>query len=115
MSDGPINRPVFTELQDTMGSDFAEELVATFLDEAPGILAELRSAAAGGEQDRFRRAAHSIKSNANIFGADDLAALARQLEIAGLSADPAANAAQLATLDAQYERTAAALRDLHDG
>ena len=52
-----------------MGAEFAAELVATFLDEAPGMVAELKAAAAGGDADAFRRAAHSLKSNASVFGA----------------------------------------------
>ena len=57
------------------------ELVDTFLTEAPLMLAELRSALADGNSDRFRRAAHSLKSNSNTFGATALGAMARELEL----------------------------------
>ena len=40
------------------------------------------------DADRFRRAAHSLKSNSNTFGALRLAALARELELNGLDAGP---------------------------
>ena len=73
----------------TTGAEFVGELVDTFLEEAPGMLAELRSARADGNAERFRRAAHSLKSNGNTFGALSLAALARELELKGLDADPA--------------------------
>ena len=53
------------------------------------MLAELRSARAAGDAERFRRAAHSLKSNSNTFGALALGALARELELNGLDADPA--------------------------
>jgi len=111
MTESPIDQSVFAELQDAMGSDFIAELVTTFLDEAPGILAELKTAAETGEQDNFRRAAHSLKSNANIFGAYELAELARQMEISGLEPDPA----QIDVLSAEYKRTASTLKDLLDG
>jgi HPt (histidine-containing phosphotransfer) domain-containing protein len=45
------------------------ELVDTFLAEAPSMLADLRESLASGEAERFRRAAHSLKSNGNTFGA----------------------------------------------
>lgn len=109
-----IDNAVFAELQDTAGADFVAELVDTFLDEAPTMLAELRAAQsspAGPSADAFRRAAHSLKSNGQTFGALPLAELARALELGGLPAD----AAPLAALEAEYARAAAALRGLARG
>jgi HPt (histidine-containing phosphotransfer) domain-containing protein len=111
MSDSPIDAAVFAELQATTGAEFAAELVATFLDEAPQMLAELRAAQSAGSADRFRRAAHSIKSNANTFGAARLGAAAKALELGGLIADTA----PLDALQAEYERAAAALQELARG
>ena len=45
------------------------------------MLAELRAARAAADADRFRRAAHSLKSNSHTFGALGLGALARDLEL----------------------------------
>jgi HPt (histidine-containing phosphotransfer) domain-containing protein len=111
MSATPIDAATFAELQDTAGAEFVSELVGTFLEEAPQMLAELRAAMADASADRFRRAAHSIKSNANTFGALRLGEMARQLELAGLPAD----AAPLDALQAEYQRVAAALQDLARG
>jgi HPt (histidine-containing phosphotransfer) domain-containing protein len=85
MSGSVLDPAALAELQDTMGADFAAELVETFFAEAPGLLADLRRAAATGDQDAFRRAAHSIKSNAGLFGATVLASMARGMELGGLS------------------------------
>ena len=115
MDDSVIDRAVYAELEDTAGAEFVAELVNTFLEEAPGMLAELRSARAENHAERFRRAAHSLKSNANTFGALRLAALARELELKGLDADPARDKAALAALEAEYARAAAALKDLRYG
>ncbi len=112
MSEGPIDLLVFNELQEATGSDFIVELVATFLAEAPEILAELKNAAVNAEQDQYRRAAHSIKSNANVFGAHELAELGRKMELSGLGPDQEATAKELALLDAAYERAATGLSDL---
>ncbi|HEV8261302.1 MAG TPA: Hpt domain-containing protein [Burkholderiales bacterium] len=115
MKESVIDRTVYAELQDTAGAEFVAELVDTFLEEAPGMLAELRSARSDAHAERFRRAAHSLKSNGNTFGALRLAALARELELGGLSADAARDMAALAALDAEYARAAAALKDLRHG
>ena len=115
MANETINHVTFQQLQDTAGGDFVRELVDTFLEEAPGMLAELRSARAANHPDRFRRAAHSLKTNSHTFGAMRLGALARDLELKGLDPDPAGDTAALAALEAEYARAAAALKDLRHG
>ena len=106
-----IDKAVFAELQDAAGADFVTELVDTFLVEAPQMLAELRAAQAAGVADRFRRAAHSLKSNSNTFGATLLGELSRELELGGVISDPA----PLAALEAEYARVAVALKELTHG
>jgi len=111
MAQTTIDAAVFAELQETAGADFVVELVDTFLEEAPAMLAELRDAQAAGSAERFRRAAHSLKSNASTFGATRLAAMARALELGG----PVPDGAPLDALEAEHLRVAAALADLRDG
>jgi histidine phosphotransfer protein HptB len=115
MNDQVIDRTVYAELRTTTGAEFVAELVDTFLEDAPRMLAELRSALNDGHADRFRRAAHSLKSNANTFGAANLAKLARELELRGLNAEPARDAAALTDLEEAYARTAAELKVLRHG
>ena len=69
MATDVIDASTFAELQDTAGAEFVAELVGTFLEEAPQMLAELRKARAAARDERFRREAHSLKSNCNTFGA----------------------------------------------
>ena len=106
-----VDLPTFTELQNNTGADFVIELVATFLAEAPGMQAELRAAWAAGAAGRFRRAAHSLKTNAQTFGALRLAEAARGLELRGLPRDAAA----LDELDAGCHEALAALQALARG
>jgi len=115
MNEAVIDKGVFTALQETAGAEFVAELVDTFLEEATGMLAELRSARAASHTDRFRRAAHSLKTNSNTFGAMRLGALARDLELKGLDADPSCDDMAIAALEAEYTRAAAALKDLRNG
>ena len=106
-----IDRTVFADLQDAAGADFVVELVATFAEEAPGMLRELQDAFGAGAAERFRRAAHSIKSNSQTFGAQRLAEMARTLELGGLPAD----GAPVQALADELDRTLAALKDLARG
>ncbi|HEX6138437.1 MAG TPA: Hpt domain-containing protein [Casimicrobiaceae bacterium] len=112
MDHASIDRATFEELKATAGADFVHELVATFLAEAPRMLAELRRAFAAADADAFRRTAHSLKSNSNTFGAATLGALARDLELGGLDRVRAAAGAPLDALAAEYARVAQALSAL---
>jgi histidine phosphotransfer protein HptB len=111
MDDNPIDPTTFAELQDTAGAEFVAELVGTFLEEAPQMLAELHAALPAGDALGFRRAAHSLKSNSNTFGALRLGEMARELELSGLPA----HAAPIDALQAEYERVAVALQELTRG
>jgi histidine phosphotransfer protein HptB len=118
MADPTIDPAVFKELQDTAGEDFAKELVDTFLEDAPAMLAELRGALAAGDADKFRRAAHSLKSNSLTFGAARLGSLARELEQQGLDHARAPGDGGVSPVDAlghEYARVATALKGLRDG
>ena len=110
MDNKAIDAAAFAELEASAGADFARELIATFLEEAPPMLAELRSAFAAGNAESFRRTAHSLKSNGLTFGALTLGALARELELKGMPDD----ALPLSALEAEYARAAAALTELRD-
>jgi HPt (histidine-containing phosphotransfer) domain-containing protein len=113
MAEPTIDAATFAELQASAGADFVRELIDTFLDEAPGMFAEARAAHAAGSAERFRRAAHSLKSNGNTFGALGFGAMARSLELGALPA--AGDTAAIDALEAEFARTAAALRELRDG
>ena len=112
MTQAAIDPATFRALQETAGAEFVTELAQAFFEEAPLMFAELESAYAAGDADRFRRAAHSLKSNSNTFGALVLGGLARDLELAGLAAVRSSGRAKLEELAQEYARVAAALKDL---
>ena len=78
-----IEKTTFEELKQMSGDEFINELIDTFLEDAPKMIAEIKSGLAANNADTFRRAAHSMKSNAATFGASQLAALAKDLEMLG--------------------------------
>jgi HPt (histidine-containing phosphotransfer) domain-containing protein len=109
MTDPTIDRATFEALQEAAGADFVQELVGTFLTEAPIMLDDLRDALAANDADRFRRAAHSLKSNSMTFGALTMGAMARTLELGGLGPVQQASGKPIDDLAAEYARVAQAL------
>ena len=73
----------FNSLKESTGADFIPELIDAFLEDAVTQMADLKTARESNDSELFRRAAHSLKSNAATFGAGDLTALARELEMMG--------------------------------
>ena len=112
MADATIDLATFEDLKATAGADFVRELVDTFLGEAPGMLEGLRSALAANDAERFRRTAHSLKSNSNTFGASELAAMARELELGGFAAARENGGEPLSALAHEYGRVAKELTEL---
>ena len=107
-----IDQKTFDELKEMSGDDFINELIDTFLEDAPKMIAEIKSAFASNNVDSFRRAAHSLKSNAATFGAGQLAALAKELEMLGKENKLHEIGDRLKALDEAYESVRNELKDL---
>ena len=60
MPDDLIDRGAFAELQQTAGADFVVELVDTFIEEAPSMLAEMRAALAAPKAAQVRPASTKV-------------------------------------------------------
>jgi HPt (histidine-containing phosphotransfer) domain-containing protein len=78
-----IDKATFEELKQMSGADFINELIDAFLDDGPHMIGQMEAALATGDVESFRRNAHSLKSNANTFGATELGTLAKELEMMG--------------------------------
>ena len=115
MDHAAIDRVTYDGLVDSAGEEFVCELVETFLAEAPRMLDDLRDAYAKDDAERFRRAEHSLKSNANTFGALTLGTLARELELGGLSPVRGAGGAPIDAAASEYARASKALEELTRG
>jgi HPt (histidine-containing phosphotransfer) domain-containing protein len=76
-----IDQTTFEELKQMSGGDFINELIDAFLEDAPNMLSNMQLALDVKDIESFRRNAHSLKSNANTFGAVELASLAKELEL----------------------------------
>lgn len=106
-----IDQATFDELKQMSGEEFINELIDTFLEDAPKIIEEMKSALGADNTDAFRRAAHSLKSNAATFGAGQLAALAKELETLGKENKLHETGDKLRVLEEAYESVRAELRE----
>jgi PAS domain S-box-containing protein len=110
-ADGVLDPEAFEKLRLRTGdADFTAELVDVFLHDAPPLLEALRGALEEAEAEHARRAAHTLKSNAELFGATRLAELCRELEATARSGSLGGTAELAAGIDAEYARVDAALR-----
>jgi PAS domain S-box-containing protein len=99
-------------LRELGGDEFLSEVVVTFLADAPPLMASLRVALERGEAGEVRRAAHTLKSNGQTFGAGSFAELCRELEERARSGE-LAGAGELADrIDREYVALAEALAPL---
>ena len=106
-----IDHSVLAALSESVGDDFVGELVDTFIEEAPGMFLEMAQALSAEDTDRFRRAAHSLKTNANTFGARVLAEKAKELEYMARENDLSIGD-RLKTLKDSYEQAVKKLKSL---
>ena len=107
-----IDKTTFNELKEMSGAEFINELIDTFLEDAPKMIDEIKSALGANNADTFRRAAHSMKSNAATFGASQLAALAKELEMLGKENKLHETGDRLRALEEAYESACSELKGL---
>ena len=98
-----IDKTTFDELKQMSGEEFINELIDTFLEDGPKMIAEIKSGLAANNADTFRRAAHSMKSNAATFGASQLSTLAKELEMLGKENKLHETGDRLKALEEAYE------------
>lgn len=114
MNDETIDLETLKRLLKLIGGDAEDlrELVDEFLETAPELSASISSAAAAGNRDALRIAAHTLKSNARDFGAMRLSGLCSALENDCRnehSIDPIAVAAEIAREEAVARDALAAI------
>lgn len=75
----PIDRAFLGKLREALGSAIGQA-IRPFLEDMPGYLEEMDEAAAAGNGEQLRRAAHAVKGAAGNLGAHVLMAVAREIE-----------------------------------
>jgi HPt (histidine-containing phosphotransfer) domain-containing protein len=95
-----------------MGTAFLDELLSTFVEDSHDLVSTMRRALGEKDVDSFRRAAHSLKSNAASFGAMTLSILAKDLEESAKSGSLDGAAPRVERLAGECERVTRALREI---
>jgi HPt (histidine-containing phosphotransfer) domain-containing protein len=115
MTEPIIDRATLEALALTTDKEFVGELVSTFLEDAPQLLASLESGLSTQDAEGFRRAAHSLKSNGASLGAMAFSEAAKELEMMGKAGDLTSAPPKVVRLRSQFDEVAAALKDyLHE-
>jgi two-component system, sensor histidine kinase and response regulator len=115
---GPTQAPildpgVLDELRAATGDDeaFIQDLVATYLAEAPTNLEAITAALAAGDVSELVRPAHTLKSSSASIGAMRLAAISRRIEEAGRRGRLDGVAGDLAEASGAWNETVVALTE----
>ncbi len=106
-----IDKATFEDLKQMSGPDFINELIDAFLDDGPNMINQMQAALATKDAESFRRNAHSLKSNANTFGATALATLAKELEGMGREKNLEIGN-RLEILNEEFQRVAEELKEM---
>jgi HPt (histidine-containing phosphotransfer) domain-containing protein len=114
----PASRPavdafVLSRLAESMGGDdaFVTELIEQFMTDSPALVATARKGLEAGDADEVRRAAHTLKSNAATFGANELSDRCSRLEAAAKAGTLDDAPDRIDAIAEELERVHAALRD----
>jgi CheY-like chemotaxis protein/HPt (histidine-containing phosphotransfer) domain-containing protein len=75
-----VDAAALENLRELGGDDFLDEVIDTFLADAPTLIATLGASLAAQDADELRRAAHTLKSNGATLGAAGFSELCRALE-----------------------------------
>jgi two-component system, sensor histidine kinase and response regulator len=89
-----------------------KEVVALFAEEYPKLMDNMRAAIKQQEPAELQRAAHTLKGSIQLFGADDIAALALRLETLGRDENLAETQGALRALDQGLQQLMPLLNDL---
>jgi len=76
-----LDASAIESLRELGGEEFLAEVIDTFLSDAPAFVATLRTTYEEGDTAGLRRAAHTLKSNGQTFGAGRFSELCRELEL----------------------------------
>jgi HPt (histidine-containing phosphotransfer) domain-containing protein len=107
-----LDQAAIERLRTTMGTAFLDELLSTFVEDSHDLVSTMRRALGEKDVDSFRRAAHSLKSNAASFGAMTLSILAKDLEESAKSGSLDGAAPRVERLAGECERVTRALREI---
>lgn len=117
MDEKPIVDPAaLARLQGLGGDKLAVQMIRLYLENAAERLRQIDAGlAAGGDPSQAAAGAHSLKSSAANVGAQQLRAIAADMERAASGGDTAAVAALLPSLESAFSQAITALESVERG
>jgi len=112
MPENLIDKEAWERMKSMTGPAFLVELIDVFMKDSPELIKQMRSGLPENDIERVRRAAHSLKSNSASFGADRLAAAARELEMMAKSGSMDGAESKLSEVEAEYAQLLPLLEEL---
>ncbi len=103
-----LDEELFAELFSLMGESFGG-FVSVFIQDTPVRLAALRAASANRDREQLKQLAHLLKGSAANASAMTLPTLCAHLEVLARDGSPEQIDEQIACIEAEYQRVAAAL------
>lgn len=92
--------------------DVLNEVLGLFVEDVPVRIARLRAAWQSGDAVAVQRAAHSLKGSAGNIGATEMLAVCKELDQQGHAGDLSRLPPLVASLEAEYGRVEAEIRQL---
>jgi HPt (histidine-containing phosphotransfer) domain-containing protein len=86
-------------------------MLDTFLEETSQLMVDLQKSLSSNDEEAFRRAAHSMKSNAATFGATWLSELAKDLEMMAKAGNLSGVGNRLEVLEEALTSASAVIKD----
>lgn len=114
MGDEVIDNATLRDLVVTTDAAFTVELIETYLEDTPHLLASIRTGLEDDDREGIRRAAHSLKSSSATLGASSLASLAKNLEVMARDGPLEGGAAALAEIELMFEQVQKELERVRD-
>lgn len=105
----PINREYLTTMCGD-DSEFEKELLDSYLEASPPVLASLRQGVEAGDAAVVRSAAHTLKGSSRAIGAEPVGAGCETLEEQARAEDLSGAAALLDVIEARYREVDAFIR-----
>ena len=109
-----LDTAALNNLLSVVGGEFSflEELINSFLNDAPALLVELKGYIERADAEGTRRLAHSLKSNGADFGATDFSSLCKDLEMRAKSGNMDGAALLFEQIADEFERVRLALESI---
>jgi CheY-like chemotaxis protein/HPt (histidine-containing phosphotransfer) domain-containing protein len=109
-----INPVALQNLSELVGDDeeFLQELIGTFLEDAPKLIADMGQAIQENDAPALRLAAHTLKSNSADFGAMTLSELSKKLEMMGREETLDGAADLMPRVKEEFDKAESILKDI---